>query len=341
MPQGAETEEKAMNRIEKTFMPIWKPFTGKTTESMIGSLSDEEERTVALAAHYHFQARYEDAARESGHCLNSSCPEIRASALFVHSMTNVGLGNVQQVRADFAALMQAAQHPENEQMAAVYDAIRFLFSVLFHTDGKIEFVREEHSARLSEGTRLFLLYTVAHAMYLQKQYKEALGVAKSGLIMATGRFPSVCVYLNLVASMVASNLHDAEQAADFFHRAWQIAKPEDYIQPFVEHHGLLQGQIEKYVRDRNPREYNRIEEKIMAFSRGWIKIHNPDSVNKVTDRLSPYEFSLAMMAVKGKSNQEIADYMHISINTVKFHLSNIYQKVQVSNRKELEKYLNR
>ena len=39
--------------------------------------------------------------------------------------------------------------------------------------------------------------------------------------------------------------------------------------------------------------------------------------------------------------QEIADYMHISINNVKFHLSNIYQKVQVSNRKELEKYLNR
>lgn len=87
--------------------------------------------------------------------------------------------------------------------------------------------------------------------------------------------------------------------------------------------------------------YGRVVEKVMEFSRGWMKIHNPSSVNKVTDRLSPYEFSLAMLAVKNKSNQEIADYMHISINTVKFHLSNIYQKVGVSNRSELAKYMNR
>ena len=238
-------------------------------------------------------------------------------------------------------LSQAAQQPESIQMAAVYDALRYLLSVFFHTDGNIEPVQEEHTALLPEGTRLYLLYAVAHGLYLQKRYQQALGVAQSALVMAAGRFPSVCVYLNLVGSMVATNLHDAGLAADFFHRAWQIAQKEDYIQPFVEHHGLLQGQIERYIRDKEPEQYNRIAEKVMAFSRGWMKIHNPDSSNKVTDRLSPYEFSLAMMAVRGKSNQEIADYLHISINTVKFHLSNIYQKVEVSNRRELERFLNR
>lgn len=84
-------------------------------------------------------------------------------------------------------------------------------------------------------------------MYLQKKYEQALGVTRSALKMAAGRFPTVCVYLNLIGSMVASNLHDADLAADFFHRAWQIAEPEDYIQPFVEHHGMLQGQIERYI----------------------------------------------------------------------------------------------
>ncbi|MGM9588715.1 MAG: helix-turn-helix transcriptional regulator [Faecousia sp.] len=330
-----------MNRIEKTFMPIWQPFTLIPAETMIGALSDEEERTVALAAHHYFQAKYADAAEESQRFLNSPCPEIRASALLLHSMANVGLGNARLVRADIAALTQTAQCPEDEKMAAIYDALRYFLAVFFHTDGEIEPIGEEHTALLPEGTRLYLLYAVAHALYLQKRYQEALGVARSALMMAAGRFPSVCVYLNLVGSMVATNLHDAGLAADFFHRAWQIAQKEDYIQPFVEHHGLLQGQIEKYIRDREPEQYSRIAEKVMAFSRGWMKIHNPDSVNKVTDRLSPYEFSLAMMAARGKSNQEIADYMHISVNTVKFHLSNIYQKVEVSNRKELEQYLNR
>lgn len=47
------------------------------------------------------------------------------------------------------------------------------------------------------------------------------------------------------------------------------------------------------------------------------------------------------MAARGKSNQEIADYLHISANTVKFHLSCIYQKVDVTNRRELKNYLNK
>ena len=330
-----------MNRTQKMFMPIWQPVPLIPAETMIGSLSDEEERTAALAAHYYFRAKYACAAEESRRCLNSSCPEIRAAALLVHGMANVGLGNTELVRADFAALTQAARQPEDIRMAAVYDAVRYLLAVLFHTDGEMEPLREEYAGYLPEGTRLYLLYAVAHGLYLQKKYEQALGVTRSALMMAAGRFPTVCVYLNLIGSMVAANLHDADLAADFFHRAWLLAEPEDYIQPFVEHHGMLQGQIERYIRDAQPQVYNRIVEKVMAFSRGWMKIHNPDSVNKVTDRLSPYEFSLAMMATRGKSNQEIADYLRISVNTVKAHLSAIYLKLGISSRKELERFLNR
>ena len=330
-----------MKRTQKLFMPIWQPYTGIPAETMIGSLSDEEERTAALAAHYYFQAKYECAAQESQRCLNSSCPEIRAAALLVHSMANVGLGNAELVRADFAALTQAAQQPEGIQMAAIYDALRYLLAVFFHTDGEMEPLGEEYAGYLPEGMRLYLLYAVAHALYLQKKYEQALGVTRSALMMAAGRFPSVCLYLNLVGAMVAANLHDADLAAAFFHRAWQIAEAEDYIQPFVEHHGMLQGQIEKYLREAQPQVYERISEKVIAFSRGWMQIHNPDSINKVTDRLSPYEFALAMMAARDKSNLEIAEYLHISVNTVKFHLSNIYQKVGVTNRRDLKNHLNR
>lgn len=183
-----------MNRTQKTFMPIWQPYTDIPAETMIGSLSDEEERTVALAAHHYFQGRYDSAAEESQRFLNSPCPEIRASALLLHSMANVGLGNAELVRADFAALIQAAAQPEDEKMAAVYGALRYLLKVFFHTDGEIEPVREEYIALLPEGTRLYLLYAIAHALYLQKQYQQALGVAQSALMMAAGRFPSVCVF---------------------------------------------------------------------------------------------------------------------------------------------------
>jgi len=56
--------------------------------------------------------------------------------------------------------------------------------------------------------------------------------------------------------------------------------------------------------------------------------------------LTPYEFALAMMASKGKTNKEIADYLHISINTVKSHLSTIYRILDVTKRTELKERLN-
>ena len=158
-----------MNRIEKTFMPIWQPFTHIPAEAMIGSLPDAEERGVALATHHYFQARYEAAAEESRRFLNSPCPEIRAAALLLHSMANVGLGNAELVLADFSVLKKAAQQPEDIQMAAIFDALRYLLAVFFHTDGEIEPLREEHAVHLPEGTRLYLLYAVAHVLYLQNK----------------------------------------------------------------------------------------------------------------------------------------------------------------------------
>lgn len=50
--------------------------------------------------------------------------------------------------------------------------------------------------------------------------------------------------------------------------------------------------------------------------------------------LTEREFEILNLAVSDKSNHEIADTIHISINTVKFHLRNIYEKLGVSNRKE-------
>jgi DNA-binding CsgD family transcriptional regulator len=164
-------------------------------------------------------------------------------------------------------------------------------------------------------------------------------VAETALMMDAERHPIICLYLNVMASMAAMSLSRFEQADRFFLDALKLAKPEGYIQPFVGHHGPLQGLVEKHIRDREPELYKMIAEKVMHFRRGWTEIHNPQSHDKVTNLLTPYEFALAMMAAKGKSNQEIADYLHISINTVKAHLSTIFQKLGITKRSELKKYL--
>lgn len=325
----------------RAFMPIWRRYPSGKAAEMIESLANADERALAWAGQHYFQSQYEQACAETEPYLNSSEPELKATALLLHCMANVPLGNTIATRLDMQALFQEAKNPQNAHMAVIYEYILFLVRVFFHDDQKQDVTFLQHFSALPEGMRLYALYAYAHALYLAKDYRRALGVAESALVVAGDCYPSVCVYLYLVASMAAINLSMISLADSFFQQAWELAEPEGYVQPFVEHHGLLQGQVEKYFRDRSPKIYNCISERVLQFSRGWIKIHNPESVNKVTDQLTPFEFALAMMAAKGKSNQEIADYQHISINTVKFHLSNIYQKLGVSRRSELEQFLNR
>ncbi len=63
-----------------------------------------------------------------------------------------------------------------------------------------------------------------------------------------------------------------------------------------------------------------------------------ESVGERIDRLayekglSSREKEIAMLLYKGKNNNDIADVLFLSTNTVKVHTSNLYRKLGVSNR---------
>ena len=48
--------------------------------------------------------------------------------------------------------------------------------------------------------------------------------------------------------------------------------------------------------------------------------------------ISPREYEVLLKIAEGQSNQEIAESLYISLSTVKSHVSNIYEKLQVKRR---------
>jgi len=54
-----------------------------------------------------------------------------------------------------------------------------------------------------------------------------------------------------------------------------------------------------------------------------------------TISLSKQETTVKNLIINGKSNKEIAGELFISLSTVKTHITNIYQKLNISNRNEL------
>ncbi|WP_437920480.1 response regulator transcription factor [Sphingobacterium sp. LRF_L2] len=54
-----------------------------------------------------------------------------------------------------------------------------------------------------------------------------------------------------------------------------------------------------------------------------------------TEQLTPREVEIVTMLQSGASYKEVASRLFVSVDTVKYHIRNIYQKLQVSSRAEL------
>ncbi|WP_433479685.1 response regulator transcription factor [Spirillospora sp. CA-142024] len=57
--------------------------------------------------------------------------------------------------------------------------------------------------------------------------------------------------------------------------------------------------------------------------------------------LSPREHEIALLVAEGKSNQQIAEQLYLSVRTVETHLSRVFAKIGVSSRVGVATAMNR
>lgn len=76
-------------------------------------------------------------------------------------------------------------------------------------------------------------------------------------------------------------------------------------------------------------------EEIKQYTKELKKASDIRSIDDIISKLSSRELQIYNLIIDGKSNKEIANSLNISINTVKFHIKNIYEKLKVNSRKEV------
>ena len=145
--------------------------------------------------------------------------------------------------------------------------------------------------------------------------------------------------MHLVAVMDYMGLKQPEKAQEHLLAAWELARPDDLIEGLGEHHGLLGGMLEAVLKKDWPEDFRRIIAITYRFSAGWRRIHNPQTGDEVADNLTTTEFATAMLASRGWTNQEIADHLGISANTVKQYISTALKKLHLKQRKDLKQYM--
>lgn len=309
----------------------------------IENMPSADDRQIALAEYYFFSGQPEQCAQTAEPYLDSHDPALRFSASLLCTFANLGRGHIHLARFALNNLrrqMEAGFHANSPvQFHSIGVFAATTAAVLLHLPTDNIPLLDEYLAYLPGGMKLYACYILAHKAYLSHDYAKCLTIADIGLALCPQRYPIAAVYTHVVAAMALINMKRTDEALAHMDKAWKIAEPDGLLQPFGEDHGLLQGLVEVYFKKNAPDVLPRIIDITYSLGAGWRRIHNPDAQHDVADNLTTTEFTIAMLYHRGWLVKEIAEHMDISERTVKRHIASIYDKLGISDRDMLEKFM--
>ncbi|MCD7954530.1 MAG: LuxR C-terminal-related transcriptional regulator [Lachnospiraceae bacterium] len=304
---------------------------------------NEGDRDIALGEYYYFTGRAEMAARTVEPYLDSKEMAHALSAALICTFANLSRGHIHlaqfamnEVSKDLPVLCREDAPTQSRAMAAMVSTAA---SVLLHLPIPETLPLESYIRYLPTGQQLWAWYLLAHKAYLGENYERSLAIVDMALSMYIEVYPIAAIYNHLIAVMDLMSLKRTEEAKEHFRIAWELAKPDDLIEPFAEHHGLLQGMVEIFFKKSEPEEYRRITEITYTFSSGWRKMHSLETSKNVADNLTTTEFTIAMLYSRGWTKKEVAFHLEISVSAVKKHVEIIYEKLGITDKKQLKDYM--
>lgn len=325
------------------FMPLLNTrFEPGRCMETIEKMKAGPKKDIAMAEYRYFSGQAEKAMQDTEVYLTSTDEAIRLSACWIFAYSCLTVGRIDHARHALQEIRNTldANRKTAPSVRAIEAFAAFAAAVLLHLPLPDEMPpMETFLPLLPPGIRAFALYVLAHYLYLKEEYGQSAGIVEATLAMGADAYPISAIYLHLVAVMDYMSLKQPDRAQTHLLTAWEIARPDDLIEGFGEHHGLLGAMLEATIKSKWPEDFKRIIDITYRFSSGWRRVHNPITGHDVADDLTTTEFAIAMLAARGWTTQEIANHLNISANTVKDHISEAMRKLRVETRKDLKKYM--
>ena len=334
-------KEKHTTRVPMLLMSSAFPL-GRCIE-FIESIDDVPQKEMAYAEYYYFSGRHEKAVEYAEMYLNCEDIMLKLSASLIYTFANLSLDRIHSARFGLERLKEYLKEAMLEETDKKTRACCVFVATAAHTLLHIPVgdlpPLAEYLSEFTKGMQLWGAYVLAHKAYLVKDYQRSLGIVQTCLMTCSKVYPIAMIYLNLVVAMDLMNLKETDKAKVYFMKVWEISRPDNLIEGIGEHHGLLQGLIEACMKKDYPEDYARIIDITYKFSAGWRRIHNPDTNEDVADNLTTTEFTIAMLANRGWTNKEISEYLEITPRTGKQHLTCVFNKLNIENRKQLKNFM--
>jgi LuxR family maltose regulon positive regulatory protein len=132
----------------------------------------------------------------------------------------------------------------------------------------------------------------------------------------------------IVRAMLYLTRRELSPALSALAEALELSEPAGFIQEFLDEGEPMRQLLVEAIRHHVKPEF--AQQLLQRFSTDRIAAQPIGLVEPLSDR----EIEVLKLVAEGRSNQEIAAKLYLSLRTIKFHTSNIYGKLSVKNRTE-------
>ncbi len=343
IPSNAQAPELNAQKYG-TFLPFASAYCGMGNAlDYINEIGNEDERNIALGEYYYHRGENEKAVEILEVYLDSDVANYRFAATLVCIFAYMACNHKHKAQFAIHSIDSQLRNIYNKESGGSIGAkgvfVSSMLSTLLHfSDDRIPPV-ENYIEHLSSGTRVIALYAAAYQAYLKKDYSRAYGIAEATLLICYKQYTIAFIYLHIIAAVSLINLSQTEAAKEHIKKAWEYAEKDRFYEPFAEHHAVLQGLLENYIKKHHPEEFKEIIEIAKTYGKGWRAVHNALAQRTVADNLTTTEFVVAMLFHRNWRIKEIAVHMGLSERTIKNYLQIIYQKLGINGKKGLQKFM--
>ncbi len=341
----------------------------RLTKSTVGLRSTVAARASAFLYNLLYEWNELEAASqlldESLDLIDTGCPLVDALIALYIPVTRVRVneGNIEAAISVLDRIEEIGCHRSSRRLLAavlnervrivlgqgnLHGAARLVKAIPTSTphQGKTLIGAEMHAHELEKTAEARVLMTLNNP----RKAREIL----DQLLRAVEAFGFTYRAIGLMALLALAYYQEGrhENALKSLLKALSLAKPQNMIRTFVDEgkpmetllrllrdsetvgdlQGTKTGILEEYI-DRLLGAFDRVPARVTPVGRGTVS-SNQDWAESMIEPLSNRELEILHFLAKGLSNKEMASILSITLDTVKWHLKNLYGKLGVSRRTE-------